>query len=74
MLEFANRFQKSLESSKFNDIDVYANSLKCMYDFAVYGTGKSDPPTPNDVRRVWEAYLCFELGEISIAEMGTLKN
>ncbi|WP_314672369.1 AAA family ATPase [uncultured Rothia sp.] len=65
--------KKVLESSKFNDIDVYANSLKCMYDFAVYGTGKSDPPTPNDVRRVWEAYLCFELGETSIAEMGTLK-
>ena len=36
--------KKVLESSKFNDIDVYANSLKCMYDFAVYGTGKSDPP------------------------------
>lgn len=31
-------------------------------------------PSPNDVRRVWEAFLSFELGETSIANMDSIKN
>jgi len=44
-----------------------------MYDFAVSSQKNAVVPAPNDVRRVWEAFLSFELGETSIAEMGAMK-
>lgn len=60
--------------SKFEDVDRYADMLRIMYDFAVPTQKNAVVPTPNDVRRVWEAFLSFELGMTSIAEMGAMKN
>lgn len=62
-----------LIKSKFEDIDRYADMLRIMYDFAVSSQKNAVVPVPNDVRRVWEAFLSFELGETSIAEMGAMK-
>ena len=64
---------ESLKISKFEDIDRYAGILKSMYDFALQEEKSLAAPPPNDVRRVWEAFLSFELGETSIAEMGAMK-
>lgn len=62
-----------LKISKFEDIDRYAGILRSMYDFALQEEESLAAPPPNDVRRVWEAFLSFELGETSIAEMGAMK-
>lgn len=62
-----------LIKSKFKDIDRYADMLGIMYDFAVSSQKSAVVPAPNDVRRVWEAFLMFELGETSIANMDSLK-
>lgn len=63
----------SLVKSKFEDIDKYAGILRSMYDFALQEEEPLVAPPPNDVRRVWEAFLSFELGETSIANMDSLK-
>lgn len=63
-----------LMKSKYEDIDRYADLLRIMYDFAVPNQKSAVVPTPNDIRRVWEAFLSFELGMTSIAEMGAMKN
>lgn len=63
----------ALKKSKFKDIDKYADILRNMYEFALHGANVPVVPAPNDVRRVWEAFLMFELGETSIAEMGAMK-
>ena len=62
-----------LIKSKFEDVDRYADMLRIMYDFAVPSQKNAVVPAPNDVRRVWEAFLMFELGETSIANMDSLK-
>ncbi len=63
-----------LVKSKFEDIDKYADILRNMYEFALHGANVPVVPAPNDVRRVWEAFLTFELGETSIADMGSMKS
>lgn len=63
----------SLVKSKFEDIDRYAGILRSMYDFALQEGESLAAPPPNDVRRIWEAFLSFELGETSIANMDSLK-
>ena len=63
----------SLVKSKFEDIDKYAGILRKMYDFALLGEKVPVVPAPNDIRRVWEAFLSFELGETSIANIDSLK-
>lgn len=62
-----------LKETKFEDIDRYAGVLRSMYDFALQEEKSLTAPPPNDVRRVWEAFLTFELGETSIANMDSLK-
>lgn len=72
----------TLKKSKLKDIDKYADILRSMYDFAMWSQKKAEVPAPapvpvpapNDVRRVWEAFVMFELGMTSIAEMGAMKN
>lgn len=72
-LELQKDSSDVLIKSKFKDIDRYADMLGIMYDFAVSSQKSAVVPAPNDVRRVWEAFLMFELGETSIAEMGAMK-
>lgn len=64
---------ESLVKSNFGDVDRYAGILRNMYDFALQEEESLAVPAPNDVRRVWEAFLSFELGETSIANMDSLK-
>ena len=64
---------ESLVKSNFGDVDRYAGILRSMYDFALQEEESLEAPPPNDVRRVWEAFLSFELGETSIAKMDSLK-
>lgn len=72
-LELQKDSSDVLIKSKFEDIDRYANILRNMYEFALQGANAPVVPAPNDVRCAWEAFLMFELGETSIAEMGAMK-
>ena len=56
-----------LKSVKFNGIDEYKNILGKMYCIAV-GKEDAEMPAPNEVRRVWEAFLRFELGVSSVSD------
>lgn len=71
--ELLKNSSDALKESKFEDIDNYADILRNMYEFALKGANVPVVPAPNEVRRVWEAFLMFELGETSIAEMGAMK-
>ncbi|WP_424825250.1 AAA family ATPase [Rothia mucilaginosa] len=56
-----------LKSVKFDGIDEYKNILGKMYGIAV-GKEDAEMPAPNEVRRVWEAFLRFELGVSSVSD------
>ncbi|WP_278580304.1 AAA family ATPase [Rothia aeria] len=56
-----------LKSVKFDGIDEYKNILGKMYGIAV-GKEGAEMPAPNEVRRVWEAFLRFELGVSSVSD------
>lgn len=58
----------------FDKFDEYARVLKEMYKFILEEKPLVKVPRANDVRRVWEAFLCFELGETAISDMNMLKN
>lgn len=62
-----------LKPENFDDFDMYRSVLKDIYNFVTRGEDEGKIPTPNDIRRVWEAFLCFELGETSIANMNILR-
>lgn len=52
-------------------VDEYHRILKLMYGYIVE-ENEGDKPNPNDVRRVWEAFLCFEFGETAISNFSIL--
>lgn len=56
-----------LKNVKFDGIDEYKNILDKMYGIAV-GKEDAEMPVPNEVRRVWEAFLRFELGVSSVSD------
>ena len=56
-----------LKKVKFDGIDEYKNILGKMYGVAV-GKEDAEMPAPNEVRRVWEAFLRFELGVSSVSD------
>ncbi len=57
----------------FEDIDEYRNILEKMFNVATKN-GDSDikSVSPNEVRRVWEAFLRFELGESKISDRSAI--
>ncbi|WP_311654894.1 AAA family ATPase [Rothia mucilaginosa] len=57
----------------FEDIDEYRNILERMFNVAT-GNKNSDIKlvSPNEVRRVWEAFLRFELGESKISDRSAI--
>ena len=57
----------------FEDIDEYRNILEKMFNVAT-NNGDSDIKlvSPNEVRRVWEAFLRFELGESKISDRSAI--
>lgn len=58
-----------LKSRNFSDDDNYRDILLEMYKVAKHEgeLASVDLPHFNDVRRVWEAFLKFELGEVQIS-------
>ena len=62
-----NDGNKLLKKVKFDGIDEYKNILGKMYGVAV-GKEDAEIPAPNEVRRVWEAFLRFELGVSSVSD------
>ena len=61
-----------LKSVKFDGIDEYKNILGKMYGIAV-GEEGAEMPAPNEVRRVWEAFLRFELGISSVSDRKSIE-
>ena len=71
--------ENCLEKTNFSTVDIYSNILNKMYNFSVsriIGSkiSSADIPSANEVRRVWEAFLLFELGETSISGMSIAKD
>lgn len=53
-----------LKRVNFEYVDNYGETLCRMYRFAIdCSDAQEDHVSPNDVRRVWEAFATFELGE-----------
>lgn len=66
--EISNNDENTLlKNVKFDGIDEYKNILSKMYSFAV-DEEEVEKPAPNEVRRVWEAFLRFELGVSSVSD------
>lgn len=63
-----------LKGRNFSDDDNYRDILLEMYKVAKYEGGlvSVDLPHFNDVRRVWEAFLKFELGEDKISNRNAM--
>lgn len=57
----------------FEDIDEYRNILEKMFNVATGNkNGDIRLVSPNEVRRVWEAFLRFELGESKISDRSAI--
>lgn len=52
-----------LERVRFDSIDQYKKSLQGMFDATIRRKNSIVLPTSNEVRRVWEAFTTFHLGE-----------
>lgn len=52
-----------LQPLKFENIDHYRKTLQEMLDVASDEREEAPMPGPNEIRRVWEAFATFELGE-----------
>lgn len=63
----------SLEYSNFKHIDKYRNMLENVYNFAVSKLGDIKVPDSNEIRRVWEAFMLFELGQMNISDLAPMK-
>ncbi|WP_279753369.1 AAA family ATPase [Rothia dentocariosa] len=68
--EFQN---DDLKQVNFDYVDEYKRILSCMCDFALEEASVGKIPTANEVRRVWEAFLRFELGEKNLSDASTSK-
>lgn len=64
---------ESLEPSNFKHVDKYRNMLEDVYNFAVSKPGDSKVPDSNEIRRVWESFMLFELGQMNISDMAPMK-
>lgn len=61
-----------LEPVKLDNLDEYRDILHKMFDVATQKGKGIDLISPNEVRRVWEAFLRFELGESEISSRNAL--
>ncbi|WP_165765703.1 AAA family ATPase [Corynebacterium hadale] len=53
----------TLNPDSFDKFDQYKKSLREMFDATIDGENSNVLPTSNEVRRVWEAFTTFHLGE-----------
>lgn len=61
-----------LEPVKLDGLDEYRGILHKMFEVATQEGKGIDLISPNEVRRVWEAFLRFELGESEISSRNAL--
>lgn len=64
--------QDELISTNFEYIDEYREMLARMFKFATDETIVDDVPAANEIRRVWEAFLRFELGQSGVANRSSI--
>lgn len=71
--QIAGGIKECISEVSFEDIDEYRNILEKMFNVAI-NNGDSDIKlvSPNEVRRVWEAFLRFELGESKISDRSAI--
>lgn len=66
--------QDGLISTNFEYIDEYSEMLGRMYRFAADENAEAFlMPASNEVRRVWEAFLRFEMGQSSVASRSSIE-
>lgn len=66
--------QDELISTNFEYIDEYSEMLGRMYRFAADENAEAFlMPASNEVRRVWEAFLRFEMGQSSVASRSSIE-
>lgn len=70
--EIVNMQGDCIKEVSFDNLDQYRNILKKMFDVAIQNGKDIDLLSPNEVRRVWEAFLRFELGESKISDRSAL--
>ena len=70
--EIVNMQGDCIKEVSFDNLDQYRNILKKMFDVATQNGKDIDLLSPNEVRRVWEAFLRFELGESKISDRSAL--
>lgn len=64
--------KECISEVSFEDIDEYRNILEKMFIVATEEGKGIDSLSPNEVRRVWEAFLRFELGESKISDRSAI--
>ncbi|MBF1668086.1 AAA family ATPase [Rothia sp. (in: high G+C Gram-positive bacteria)] len=64
--------QDGLVPTNFEYIDEYREMLARMFKFATDETIVDDVPAANEIRRVWEAFLRFELGQSGVANRSSI--
>lgn len=66
--------QDELISTNFEYVDEYSEMLSRMYRFATdENAADFSMPASNEVRRVWEAFLRFELGQSGVASRSSIE-
>lgn len=64
--------KECISTVSFEGIDEYRNILEKMFNVATKNGMDIDVLSPNEVRRVWEAFLRFELGESKISNRNAM--
>ena len=70
--QIINNKKECISPVSFEDIDEYRNILEKMFIVATEEGKGVDSLSPNEVRRVWEAFLRFELGESKISNRNAM--
>ncbi|WP_311474111.1 AAA family ATPase [uncultured Rothia sp.] len=70
--QIINNKKECISPVSFEDIDEYRNILEKMFIVATEEGKGIDSLSPNEVRRVWEAFLRFELGESKISNRNAM--
>lgn len=64
--------QDEIIPTDFGYVDEYKEMLTRMFRFAMDDTLMSPAPLANEIRRVWEAFLRFELGQSGVSNRSSI--
>ena len=64
--------QDEIIPTDFGYVDEYREMLTRMFRFAMDDTLMSPAPLANEIRRVWEAFLRFELGQSGVSNRSSI--